>query len=185
MSQKSGLMQQSPLLAANDDEETSTIMPLTRYDYGKAKFRDVTETQKLWHWNSLRVQQKIIKPNKILIITCCISLIDEKQNRFSSYWQLYSEFYIENSKIPLTNFVFKQLPNRGIKSSILHFTNQTKWLIFLSFSKKNCIWTNSLIFRIFLFIGLCTIMIFFFAVVRANCLFFFFEWPFLCTNLYL
>lgn len=47
MSQKSGLMQQSPLLAANDDEETSTIMPLTRYDYGKEKFRDVTETQKL------------------------------------------------------------------------------------------------------------------------------------------
>lgn len=47
MSQKSGLMQQSPLLAANDDEETSTIVPLTRYDYGKEKFRDVTETQKL------------------------------------------------------------------------------------------------------------------------------------------
>lgn len=46
MSQKSGL-QQSPLLAANDDEETSTIMPLTRYEYGKEKFRDVTETQKL------------------------------------------------------------------------------------------------------------------------------------------
>lgn len=46
MSQKSGL-QQSPLLASQDDEETSTIMPLTRYEYDKGKFDDMTETQKL------------------------------------------------------------------------------------------------------------------------------------------
>lgn len=46
MSQKSGL-HQSHLLAAADDDETSTIIPLTRYEYGKEKMLDVTETQKL------------------------------------------------------------------------------------------------------------------------------------------
>lgn len=46
MSQKSGL-QQSPLLAANDEDDASTIMPLTRFEYGKGKFHDITETQKL------------------------------------------------------------------------------------------------------------------------------------------
>lgn len=45
LSPKSGL-QQSPLLAANDDDE-STIMPLTRFEYGKHQYHDVTETQKL------------------------------------------------------------------------------------------------------------------------------------------
>lgn len=47
MSSKSGL-QQAPLLAANDDEESSTILPLTRFEYGKEKYHDVTETQTLW-----------------------------------------------------------------------------------------------------------------------------------------
>lgn len=41
------VLHQSRLLTAADDGESSTIMPLTRYEYEKEKFQDITETQKL------------------------------------------------------------------------------------------------------------------------------------------
>lgn len=40
-------MHESRLLSATDDDESSTILPLTRYEYGKKQLSDITETQKL------------------------------------------------------------------------------------------------------------------------------------------
>lgn len=46
---KSGV-QQARLLSATDDDDSSTIIPLTRFEYSKDRIDDVTEMQPLWEF---------------------------------------------------------------------------------------------------------------------------------------
>lgn len=40
-------LHESRLLSATDEDDSATILPLTRYDYGQKHLSGITETQKL------------------------------------------------------------------------------------------------------------------------------------------